>query len=190
MKKSFLAASACLLSLTIGCNSNDTSKQEATAIKTETQSPVTNAPTENKDDVSQKNVVQIALGSKDHTTLVSALKQAELVEPLEKSGPFTVFAPTNAAFDKLPKGTLEDLMKPEKKDALADILEYHVSVGIYKEDMLQDGQSIGQVNSQNITISKKDGKIKINETANIVATITASNGIIYVIDEVLLPPKK
>jgi len=187
MKKIRLTLSVSILLFTLSCNSADNTNQAAT---TEQKTTTTPAATEIKDDVSQKNVVQIALGSKDHTTLVAALKQAELVEPLEKSGPFTVFAPTNAAFDKLPKGTVEGLMKADKKDALADILQYHVSVGVFKEDMLQDGQTIGQVNSQNITISKKDGKIKINGTANIVGTIVASNGIIYVIDEVLLPPKK
>ena len=135
-------------------------------------------------------MVQVALGSKDHTTLVAALKQAELVEVLKKSGPFTVFAPTNAAFDKLPKGTVEDLMKPENKEKLADILQYHVSVGIYKQEMLQDGQSLGQVNSQNIKITKSGDKITVNGTANVIAVIPASNGLIYVIDEVLLPPKK
>lgn len=143
-----------------------------------------------EDNVSQQDVVQVAIGSKDHTTLVAAVKQAELVEVLKKTGPYTVFAPVNTAFDKLPAGTVDGLMKPDKKEALQDILEYHVSVGIYKEDMLQDGQVIGQVNSQNITISKKDGKIKVNGTANVLAAIPASNGLIYVIDEVLLPPKK
>lgn len=189
MKNLLLSVSACLSLILLSCNSSDNTKQTAST-QDQAQPQTSSATPDNKDDVSQKNVVQVALGSKDHTTLVSALKAADLVEPLEKSGPFTVFAPTNEAFDKLPKGTLEDLMKPEKKDALADILQYHVSVGIYKEDMLQDGQTIGEVNSQNITISKKDGKIKINGTANILATIPASNGIIYVIDEVLLPPKK
>jgi uncharacterized surface protein with fasciclin (FAS1) repeats len=187
MKKKILAVTACLLALATSCNSDDKSNKETTSSQTQNQ-PV--AATEIKDDVSQKDVVQVAMASKDHTTLVAAIKQAELVEVLKKSGPFTVFAPTNAAFDKLPKGTVDGLMKPDKKEALGDILQYHVSVGIYKEDMLQDGQTIGQVNSQNITISKKDGKIKINGTANIVGTVQASNGIIYVIDEVLLPPKK
>lgn len=143
-----------------------------------------------EDNVSQHDVVQVAMGSKDHSTLVAAVKNADLVEPLRKTGPYTVFAPTNEAFSKLPAGTVDGLMKLDQKDALADILQYHVSVGIYKEDMFQDGQVIGQVNSQNITISKKDGKVKINGTANILAAIPASNGLIYVIDEVLLPPKK
>ncbi|MBK5273044.1 MAG: fasciclin domain-containing protein [Bacteroidia bacterium] len=144
-----------------------------------------------KDDESQKDIVKIAVGSKDHTTLVAALKQADYVTVLSNAGPFTVFAPTNAAFDKLPPGTVEGLMKNEKRDDLRNILEYHVSIGVFKEDMLQDGQKIDQANSQKITISKSaDGKIKINGKANIVAAIPASNGLIYVIDEVLLPPAK
>ena len=111
-----------------------------------------------------------------------------MVDALSNAGPFTVFAPTNEAFDKLPKGTLEDLMKPENKEKLQDILQYHVSLGVFKPEMLQDGQSLGQANGGNITISNKDGKIMINNSANIIATIPASNGIIHVIDAVLLPP--
>jgi len=143
-----------------------------------------------KDEASQKNVVQVAIGSKDHTTLVAAVKAAELVDALSNAGPFTVFAPTNAAFDKLPAGTVDGLLKPEKKEALTDILQYHVSVGVYKAEALQDGQKIGQVNGDNIIITKKDGKIMVNGTASIIASIPASNGIIHVIDGVLLPPKR
>lgn len=133
----------------------------------------------------------MALGSKDHTTLVAALKQAEYVDDLSNVGPFTVFAPTNAAFDKLPAGTVENLMKNEHKADLQNVLEYHVSIGVFRENMLRDGQQIGQANGENITISKSaDGKIKINGTANIIAAIPASNGLIYVTDEVLLPPAK
>lgn len=185
MKKILLVATIAL-SFAVSCNSDEHSKNNVSG--TSTSQPATSA--EIKDDVSQKDIVQIALGSNDHTTLVAALKQAELVDVLKKSGPFTVFAPTNAAFGKLPKGTLEDLMKPENKDKLADILQYHVSVGIYKQEMLQDGQSLGQVNSQNIKISKTGDELKVNGTANVVAIIPASNGLIYVIDEVLLPAKK
>jgi uncharacterized surface protein with fasciclin (FAS1) repeats len=143
-----------------------------------------------QDDESAKDVVKVAAGSKDHTTLVAAVKQAELVDVLSNAGPFTVFAPTNAAFDKLPKGTVDDLMKPENKEKLQDILQYHVYVGSLKTDIMQDGQTLNQVNSGNITISKKDGKVMINNSANIVASIPASNGIIHVIDAVLLPPAK
>src|SRR5579872_6701309 len=103
MKKQFLVAATCLLCVSMSCNNADTSKKDETSQTAQNQ-PAT--PADIKDDVSQKDVVQVALGSKDHTTLVAALKQADLVAVLRKSGPYTVFAPTNAAFDKLPKGTL------------------------------------------------------------------------------------
>jgi uncharacterized surface protein with fasciclin (FAS1) repeats len=140
-----------------------------------------------QDDQSQKNVVGVAVGSKDHTTLVAAVKAAELVDALSNAGPFTVFAPTNAAFEALPAGTVEGLLKPEKKADLQDILQYHVAVGVFKPEMLHDGQSLGMVNGSNVKFSVKDGKLMIND-ANIVATVPASNGIVCVIDKVLLPP--
>ena len=142
------------------------------------------------DDVSQKDVVKIAIGSADHSTLVSALKQADLVTSLSNAGPFTVFAPTNAAFEKLPAGTVEGLMKDENKADLQNILQYHVAVAGYKKESFQNGQVIGQANGDNITISVKDGKVMVNGKATILATVPASNGIVHVIDEVLLPPKK
>jgi uncharacterized surface protein with fasciclin (FAS1) repeats len=141
-----------------------------------------------KDEISNPNVVQIASGSKDHSTLVTAVKAAELVDVLSNVGPFTVFAPTNAAFDKLPEGTVENLLKPEQKDALSNILEYHVYVGVIKTEAMRDGQILNQVNSKNITLNVKDGKYMINSKATILASIPASNGMIHVIDEVLLPP--
>jgi len=141
------------------------------------------------DDVSQKDIVKVAAGSQDHTTLVAALKAAEYVNVLANAGPFTVFAPTNAAFDKLPAGTLDNLLKPDQKDNLRTILEYHVYVGVLREDMLQDGQVLGQASGHNITIGKKDGKLTVNG-ANVVASVPAANGIIHVIDAVLLPPAK
>jgi uncharacterized surface protein with fasciclin (FAS1) repeats len=143
-----------------------------------------------KDDESQKDVVKIAVGSKDHTTLVAALKQAEYVDDLSNAGPFTVFAPTNDAFNKLPAGTVEGLMKDDKKADLQNILEYHVAVGVYKTENMQDGQVINMANLDNITLSVKDGKVMVNSTANVIATIPAANGIIYVVDAVLLPPAK
>lgn len=142
-----------------------------------------------KDDVSQQDVVHIAVNSPDHTTLVTALKTAEYVDVLSNAGPFTVFAPTNAAFDKLPAGTVEGLLKPESKDALRNILEYHVYVGVLTETMMQDGMKLNQVNLDNVTISKKDGKITVNG-ANVLGSARGSNGIVYIIDAVLLPPDK
>ena len=170
----------------MACNSAE--QQTSTAATTATDNSSATGQSAVQDDMSAKNVVQVAMGSKDHTTLVAAVKAAALVDVLSNAGPFTVFAPTNAAFDKLPAGTVDGLLKPEKKDDLTDILQYHVSVAVFKADMLLEGQSIGQVNGGNITISKKDGSIYVNGTAKIIASIPASNGIIHVIDAVLLPP--
>jgi uncharacterized surface protein with fasciclin (FAS1) repeats len=143
-----------------------------------------------KDDESQKDVVKVAIGSKDHTTLVAAVQAAELVDVLSNAGPFTVFAPTNDAFNLLPAGTVDDLLKPENKEKLQDILQYHVAVAVYKPEMMRDGQVIGMANSGNITISVKDGKTMLNGKATILASVNASNGIIHVIDQVLLEEKK
>lgn len=140
------------------------------------------------DELSQKDVVKVAVGSPDHTTLVAAVKAAELVDVLSNAGPFTVFAPTNAAFDKLPKGTVETLLKPENKDKLADILQYHVAVGGYKEEMLTDGKVLGMANGGSVKVSVKNGKITLNDSATLVGTVQASNGIVHVVDGVLLPP--
>lgn len=185
----FLSLSSILfICILISCNSNkkeqngSTEEQAVGVDKLAGQAAV-------QDDMSQKNVVQVAIGSKDHTTLVKAIQAAELVNALSNAGPFTVFAPTNAAFDQLPAGTLDGLLKPEKKDELADILQYHVSLGVYKLENLTDGEVIGQVNGNDITITKKDGKILINGKASIVASVPASNGIVHVIDVVLLPKK-
>jgi uncharacterized surface protein with fasciclin (FAS1) repeats len=167
-----------------GCGNTETqqaSKTDANEAKTLTgQSGVA-------DDVSQKNVVQVAIGSKDHSTLVKAVQQANLVDALSNAGPFTVFAPVNTAFDNLPEGVLDDLMKPENNSKLADILQYHVSLGVFKPEMLQDGQSLGQANGGNIKITKNGNDIIVNGSAKIVASIPASNGIIHVVDAVLLP---
>jgi uncharacterized surface protein with fasciclin (FAS1) repeats len=155
------------------------------AATTDAAAPAGGGQSAVQDDVSQKDVVKVAIGSPDHTTLVTAVKAADLVNVLSNAGPFTVFAPTNAAFDKLPAGTVEDLLKPEKKEALADILQYHVAVAVYKTEMLQDGQVIPMANDGKVTIGVKDGKYTVNG-ANIVASVPASNGIVHVIDAVLL----
>lgn len=187
MKSKLIAtASITFLLLAASCNPGDETNAPAASSATDNTPAVGQSGVQ--DDLSAKNVVQVAVGSKDHTTLVAAVKAAELVDALSNAGPFTVFAPTNAAFDKLPAGTVDGLLKPEKKDDLTDILQYHVSVGVFKEDMLQDGQSIGQVNGGNITITRKADGIYVNGTAKIIATVPASNGIVHVIDAVLLPP--
>lgn len=139
------------------------------------------------DDMSQKDIVKVAVGSKDHSTLVAAVKAAEYVDVLANAGPFTVFAPTNAAFDALPAGTVDGLLKPEKKKDLRHVLENHVAVGVYNEDMFSDGQVLGTAASTNLTMHKgADGKWMV-EDAHILGAVKASNGIVYVIDKVLVP---
>jgi uncharacterized surface protein with fasciclin (FAS1) repeats len=138
------------------------------------------------DDESEKNVVQVAIASPDHTTLVAAVKAADLVNALSNAGPFTVFAPTNEAFAALPAGTVDGLLKPEKKDALADILQYHVALGVFKPENIRDGQVQGMVNGGNVTFHVKDGQVMVND-AKIIGTVPASNGLVCVIDKVLLP---
>ncbi len=136
-----------------------------------------------------KNIVNVAAGSKDHTTLVAALKAADYVDSLMNPGPFTVFAPTNAAFEKLPKGTVEGLLKPEKTADLKEVLKYHVAVSVYPLSSFKDGQVMAMANGAKVTFHVKDGKVMIND-ATIVASVPASNGMVHVIDGVLLPPAK
>lgn len=138
------------------------------------------------DTESQPNVVGVAVGSPDHTTLVTAVTTAELVDALSNAGPFTVFAPTNAAFDELPAGTVDGLLKADKRDDLINILEYHVALGVFKTEDMRDGQVQGVVNGGNVTFHVKDGKAMVND-ANIVASVPAANGLVLVIDKVLLP---
>ena len=178
-----------LIALAVMMNYCTSAPEKTTEAATE-EVPAAGGQEAVKDDESAKDVVKVAVGSPDHTTLVAALKQAELVTALSNAGPFTVFAPTNEAFNKLPAGTVDGLMKAEKKEDLQNILQYHVSVAVYKTENMQDGQVIDQVNGDKITLSVKDGKVMVNGTANIIASIPATNGIIHVIDAVLLPPAK
>ncbi|MFN8287982.1 MAG: fasciclin domain-containing protein [Chitinophagales bacterium] len=170
------------LFLVTGCNN---SAEPASTTTSSNEAPAAGQSSV-QDDQSQKDVVKVAVGSKDHTTLVAALKAAEYVDVLSNAGPFTVFAPTNDAFNKLPAGTVEGLLKPEKKNDLRNILEYHVTTSSLKEEYFKDGQTIGMVNGGKVNVKVKDGKIQLNN-ANVIAVVPASNGMVYVIDEVLLP---
>ena len=175
----------CLLLLG-SCNNNSSTEPTSTSADV----PAAGGQEAVQDDVSQKDVVKVAVGSPDHTTLVAALKQAELVTSLANAGPFTVFAPTDAAFGKLPAGTVDGLMKEDKKADLQNILQYHVTTSALDIKFLKDGMNLGMVNGDNLTISVKDGKTVLNGTATIVGSVRASNGWVHVIDGVLLPPAK
>jgi uncharacterized surface protein with fasciclin (FAS1) repeats len=144
--------------------------------------------------VPSKDIVDNAVNSTDHTTLVAAVKAAGLVETLKGAGPFTVFAPTNEAFNKLPAGTVDNLVKPENKAKLTNILTYHVVSGSYKSTDLKDGQMLKTVQGEELSVWNKDSKWMIKDakgnTANItIADVISSNGVTYVIDGVLMPKK-
>lgn len=138
--------------------------------------------------VATNDIVDTAISSPDHTTLVSAVTAAGLVETLRGRGPFTVFAPTNAAFSALPAGTVEGLLQPDKKADLTNVLTYHVVAGSYMAKDLTEGLKLTTVQGQDITFTTKNGNWYINGTAMISATdLTASNGVIHVIDSVIMP---
>jgi uncharacterized surface protein with fasciclin (FAS1) repeats len=139
-----------------------------------------------------KNIIENALNSKDHTTLVAAVKAAGLVNTLSGKGPFTVFAPTNEAFGKLPAGTLNTLLKPENKATLTKILTYHVVAGKMNAADLKDGQKLKTVEGEELTVKASGGKVMIVDAKGGSSTVTIadvnqSNGVIHVVDTVLMP---
>jgi uncharacterized surface protein with fasciclin (FAS1) repeats len=143
-----------------------------------------------------KNIIQNAVNSKDHTTLVAAVKAAGLVDTLSGPGPFTVFAPTNAAFGKLPAGTVESLVKPENKQALTKILTYHVVAGrMSAADLMAKAKMGGElttVEGEPLKVSAKNGAVWLTDSKGGMARVTISNvnqsnGVIHVVDTVLMP---
>ncbi|HDZ04536.1 hypothetical protein LCGC14_0079420 [marine sediment metagenome] len=146
-----------------------------------------------------KNIIENAVNSKDHTTLVAAVKAAELVETLQGEGPFTVFAPTNEAFEKLPKGTVETLLMAENKAKLQSVLTYHVVAGKVSAmdlmKMIKDGNGKAElttVNGGTLTAMLKGKKVQLKDAAGNISTVTIadvnqSNGVIHVVDTVVLP---
>lgn len=138
------------------------------------------------DDESKPNVLQIAINSKDHTTLVAAVQAAELENALVNAGPLMVFAPTNEAFAALPEGTVENLLKPENKAKLALILKHHVTPGNYSKEFLKKFKHLGQASNENVSVEVKGDDVYVGG-AKIIASIPAGNGIVHVVDKVILP---
>jgi uncharacterized surface protein with fasciclin (FAS1) repeats len=137
----------------------------------------------------KKDIVDTAVAAGSFNTLVAAIKAADLVSTLKGKGPFTVFAPTDEAFAKLPAGTLEMLLKPENKAKLAAILTYHVVSGKVKAKKVVKLTSAKTVQGSEVNIMIKDGGVVLNESSNVIKTdIMTSNGVIHVIDAVILPP--
>lgn len=139
------------------------------------------------------NIVEVAAGAGTFQTLLAAAEAAGLVETLAQGGPFTVFAPNDDAFKKLPKGTVESLLKPENKDKLVAVLTYHVVPGVYMAEQvvkLPRGTQVETVNGASVTVRVTGKNVMINTVRVIATDIKASNGVIHVIDRVLLPPSK
>ena len=141
--------------------------------------------------IQSRDIIDNVVLANNVTTLVAAVKAAGLVDTLKSAGPFTVFAPNNAAFAKLPAGTVETLLKTENKGMLADILTYHVVAGRYKSSDLTDGLILTTVEGKKLSFTKKNGKLMINGTTMIeTADVISSNGVTHVIDSVLMPSKE
>lgn len=180
-----------LLLLIIGLASCQTTTEETSS------STTTNVTEETKesgqafiaDDGSSPNVLQIAIGSKDHTTLVAAVQAADLENVLVNAGPLTVFAPTNAAFDALPEGTVANLLLPENKATLAAILKHHVTAGNYDKEFLKNFTKLGQADDTNTKVEVKGDDVYIGG-AKILGSVKAGNGIVHVVDAVILPPSE
>ena len=153
-----------------------------------TPAPTVKEPAMSKPMNKKPTIVDIALKGKQFSTLVAALKAADLVDTLAGDGPFTVFAPTNAAFAKLPKGTVATLLKPENKEKLKQILTYHVVSGAVPSSKLKNGQKVVTLEGASISVKIRRGQVKVNNAAVTTANIKASNGIIHIIDRVIMPP--
>lgn len=174
-----IAVAAAALLVACGSDDNDAATTEAPT----TEAPMsTEAPAEEAGDI-----VAIASGNEDFSTLVAAVSAAGLVETLQGEGPFTVFAPTNDAFAALPAGLVEKLLLPENKDLLVQILTYHVVSGAVMAADVMAGD-VASVEGSNIAVTTNDGGVQVNGAAVTTADIVASNGVIHVIDAVILPP--
>ena len=188
--KALLKTAFVLLSFlaVISCKNNTPNETNDAKV----DSPSENATTESqgqaflKDDEATPNVLDIAIGSPDHTTLVAAVQAASLENALVPEGPLRVFAPTNEAFNKLPEGTVKNLLKPENKDQLAFILKHHVTPGKYDKEFLKKFKTLGQASNENVIVEVKGEDVFIGG-AKIIASVPAGNGIVHVVDAVILP---
>lgn len=195
MKTQFikLTLGVAFLALTVACNTSSKTTDMSDSSMADSSMSETVAMDEQGVEVGgammvpSKNIVENAVGSSDHTTLVAAVKAGELAETLSGTGPFTVFAPTNEAFNKLPAGTVDNLLKPEMKKDLQGVLTYHVVAGSLRAADLTDGMELTTVQGQKLTVSLKDGKVMINNATVTIADVISSNGVTHVVDAVLLP---
>lgn len=184
--KNIFISSASIIAIGLLCTFCMSKKDNAGTQSSTSQAKYAGGQASVVDDESQRNIVQIAAASADHTTLVAAVQAAGLADVLANPGPLTVFAPNNAAFEKLPEGTVENLLKPENKKTLASIITHHAAPGTYNLDDLKDGMELYQATGGNVKIEIKEGTYYV-DGAQILGTVDASNGVVHVVDAVLLP---
>jgi uncharacterized surface protein with fasciclin (FAS1) repeats len=189
--KSTLAILLLFAIVLTGCKDNQQSNESTQSADSPSQESSSNkGQAFIEDESAEPNALRIAIGSPDHTTLVTAVQAAEVENALVNVGPLTVFAPTNTAFDKIDQATLENLLKPENKSQLALILKHHVAPGNYPIDMLERsvvrGRSLGMASNQNVDITKEGDDIYVGG-AKIIGTVKASNGWVHIVDAVILP---
>ena len=176
MKLTHIAVIAAIAVASLGVVACGSSDSETTASTTATTTAMTD-----------ETIAAVATGNKDLSTLVAALTAADLVTTLEGTGPYTVFAPTDAAFADI-QSTVDTLLEPDNKTDLQQVLTYHVVPGTYTAADLTDGQKLKTVEGQDLTVSIKDGVVKVNDATVEATDITASNGVVHVINKVLVPP--
>ena len=177
-----------LLALPLACSENAPPSPAAPGPTATASAPAPKpaAPANPKAD-SEKTVLDVAVGSPDHATLVAAVKASDLVSALgSPGGIYTVFAPTDAAFKELPPGTVEGLLKPEKKADLKALVQHHAMVPILEQKDMKDGQVLNMADGKHVTLHVSDGKVMV-EDANILGEVHAVNGVVYVVDKVLVP---
>jgi uncharacterized surface protein with fasciclin (FAS1) repeats len=185
MKIKMAAAGLAVASLAlVGCSSGDSDAESTPTAATSAEATPSEAMSE---EAMGDTIVDVAASNPDFTTLVAAIEAAGLAETLSGEGPFTVFAPTNAAFEALPEGLLDKLLLPENKEVLTQILTYHVVAGEVMSSDIEPGE-VPTVEGEDLTIKVKDGTVTVNGATVEAADVEASNGVIHVIDEVLVPP--
>lgn len=175
-----------LFAVLAGCKEEKTSAQSSDTQTVDENIPANKGQAFIKDDVSEPTVLEIAQNSENHKTLTAAIHAAGLENALVNAGPLMVFAPTDEAFAKLPEGTVEDLMKPENKDKLAFILKHHVTPGKYDKEFLKNFKKLGQASDLSVPVEVKGDDVYVGG-AKIIASVPAGNGIVHVVDQVILP---
>ena len=187
MKKISLNIAVICCAMMMACAPQGEGDQTGGSVSGDDQAAPQKGQSTTMDEVSDPNILQVAIGSADHSTLVAAVQAAELEDVLANNGPLTVFAPVNTAFEALPEGTVETLLKPENKAVLARIIKFHAAPGTYNGDGFKDGSQLFMASGHYVPVTNVDGKITVNGS-EILGTVVAANGVVHVVGDVFLPP--